>query len=403
MIRYPDERWGAGTKPNTTNCHLYLRKQEINPNFLFTFLLQSLFLVYVLNYSWVFGGIWQMLKRALPESARERVSFPSSVDELHEYFDREELSTGRKRTTQHKVSLFHSLVFAHIIHLTDNTSLTYPKKKMTEFGGLDTYQYDSDTCEAFQYFGYSSLSLQPGTPALSRVNSCDSIYFDAIQTPMHSPGLRPHEGLSFLSMTPMMPLAPPSGSNGGSGLSRRPSQLRTRSNSIPFIDLNNANNNNTSKQITMTHSKTTPMRAPLLKHSKSSAHIPSFMITPSIQSDLPTQYPLSRRDRTAISKLSGSSSLDPNNPKNGKGNLFYRLILRPNSVFMRLASKQANARQKVVKVVKRCADKMLRTDMKTLMYWVMALIMLRGEVWQLIAATAVKVLTVVGDGDELLL
>ncbi|KAF9369754.1 hypothetical protein CPB97_003321 [Podila verticillata] len=317
--------------------------------------------VYVLNYSWVFGGIWQMLKRALPESARARVSFPSSVDELQEYFDREELST--------------------------------------EFGGLDTYQYDSDTCEAFHYFGYSSLSLQPGTPALSRVNSCDSIYFDAIQTPMHSPGLRPHEGLSFLSMTPMMPLAPPSGSGGSGNLPLRHGQLRTRSNSIPFIDLNSTN---TPKHTSLTHSKTTPMRAPLLKNSKSSAHIPSFMITPSIQSDLPTQYPLSRRDRTAISKLSGSSSLDPNNPKN-KGGLFYRLILRPNSLFMRLAARQANARQKVVKVVKTCADKMLRTDMKTLMYWVMALIMLRGEVWQLIAATAIKVLTVVGDGDELLL
>lgn len=52
-------------------------------------------LVYVLNYSWVFGGIWQMLKRALPESARARVSFPSSTDELWEHFDREDLSTGK--------------------------------------------------------------------------------------------------------------------------------------------------------------------------------------------------------------------------------------------------------------------------------------------------------------------
>ncbi len=52
-------------------------------------------LVYVLNYSWVFGGIWQMLKRALPETARARVSFPSSVDELQEHFDLEELSTGK--------------------------------------------------------------------------------------------------------------------------------------------------------------------------------------------------------------------------------------------------------------------------------------------------------------------
>ncbi|KAG0348253.1 hypothetical protein BG004_005572 [Podila humilis] len=370
--------------------------------------------VYVLNYSWVFGGIWQMLKRALPESARARVSFPSSVDELQEHFDPEELST--------------------------------------EFGGLDSYQYDSDTCEAFHYFGYSSLCLQPGTPALSRVNSCDSIYFDAISTPAHSPGLRPHEGLSFLSMTPMMPLAPPSSStasamNGGgangngnvSHLPMRPSQLRTRSNSIPFIDLNS--NNSTTKTTTTStttpppsksttattlthngihhHSKSTPLRAPLLKHSKSSAHIPSFMITPSIQSDLPTQYPLSRRERTTIARLTNrnissnnnnnhnSNSINNNNSNNngrhGKGGLFYRLILRPNSIFMRLASTQASARQKVVKVVKTCADKMMRTDMKTLMYWVMALIMLRGEVWQLIAATAIKVLTVVGDGDELLL
>ncbi|KAG0217119.1 hypothetical protein BGX31_000345, partial [Mortierella sp. GBA43] len=65
--------------------------------------------VYVLNYSWVFGGIWQMLKRALPESARARVSFPSSNKELYEHFDREELST--------------------------------------DFGGLDTYQYDTETCD----------------------------------------------------------------------------------------------------------------------------------------------------------------------------------------------------------------------------------------------------------------
>jgi hypothetical protein len=59
-----------------------------------------LYIVYVLNYSWVFGGIWQMLKRALPESARARVSFPSSTDELWEHFDREDLSTGKRHTTK---------------------------------------------------------------------------------------------------------------------------------------------------------------------------------------------------------------------------------------------------------------------------------------------------------------
>ncbi|KAG0060690.1 hypothetical protein BGZ89_012039 [Linnemannia elongata] len=279
--------------------------------------------VYVLNYSWVFGGIWQMLKRALPESARARVSFPSSTDELWEHFDREDLST--------------------------------------DFGGQDEHENDSEKCDAFHYFGYPMSSLQPGTPtmSLSRVNSCDSIYYDASSsTPMHSPKLRPHEGLNFLSMTPMMPMAPPHGGhstnhgNSSGNLSLRPALLRTRSNSIPFIDLNNNNNNTPTNNH---YSKSTPMKAPLLKNSKSTAHIPSFMITPSIQSNLP------------------------------------------------IAAKQQGMRQKAVKAVKTCADKMRRTDVKTLLYWVMALIMLRGEVWQLIAATAVKVLTVVGEGDDSLL
>ncbi|KAG0372657.1 hypothetical protein BGX24_012749 [Mortierella sp. AD032] len=321
--------------------------------------------VYVLNYSWVFGGIWQMLKRALPESARARVSFPSSNDELWEHFDREDVSI--------------------------------------DFGGLDENENDSEKCDAFHYFGYPMSSLQPGTPtmSLSRVNSCDSIYFDASSsTPMHSPKLRPHDGLNFLSMTPMMPMAPPHGGhstpNSSGNLSLRPALLRTRSNSIPFVDLNNT---------TTTHSKSTPMKAPLLKNSKSTAHIPSFMITPSIHSDLPVQYPLSRKERTTIARQSGTiinnNSVDPTkNPRNG---LFYRLILRPNSIFMRIAAKQQGMRQKAAKAVKNCADKMRRTDIKTLLYWVMALIMLRGEVWQLIAATAVKVLTVVGEGDDLLL
>lgn len=256
--------------------------------------------------------------------------------------------------------------------------------------------------------------------SLSRVNSCDSIYYDASSsTPMHSPKLRPHDGLNFLSMTPMMPMAPPHGghltNNSSSGnLGLRPSLLRTRSNSITFIDLNNNtatnNNNNTNgHHHHHHHNKSTPMKAPLLKHSKSTAHIPSFMITPSIHSDLPVQYPLSRKERTTIAR---NSHIDPtknilngnnNNNNNARGGLFYRLILRPNSIFMKIASKQQGMRQKAAKAVKTCADKMRRTDVKTLLYWVMALIMLRGEVWQLIAATAVKVLTVVGEGDDLLL
>lgn len=269
----------------------------------------------------------------------------------------------------------------------------------TDFGGTDTQPYDSETCEAFHYFGYPMLSMQFGTPspALSRVNSCDSIYFDAISTPHHSPSLRPHNGLGHLSlsMTPMMPIAPPS--SGAGHLNLRPKVMRSRSNSIPVIELN-SHHSATTPANALAHAgnnnKSTPMQVSPLKPSKSTVNLTAFV---PIKSDIPIQYPLSRKERLLISQQSGSSA------KNPRGGLFYRLILRPNSIFMRIAATQQGARQKVVKVVKGCADKMRRTDMKTLMYWVMALIMLRGEVWQLIAATAVKVLTVVGEGEDLLL
>ncbi|KAF9434519.1 hypothetical protein BGZ76_007877 [Entomortierella beljakovae] len=317
--------------------------------------------VYVLNYSWIFGGIWQMLKVALPETARTRVSFPSSNDELNEHFDPEELSV--------------------------------------DFGGLDTYQYAPESCEAFHYFGHPMSSIQPGTPtsSLSRVNSCDSIYFDAISTPLHSPGLRPHEGLGFLSMTPMMPMAPPS-----SGNNARPKLQRARSNSIPLMDLNASSaiqsyNRHTSYTSGTTNNKSTPMKASLLKHSKSSAHIPSFMTSPSIETDLPTQYPLSKKERSMISRR---STADPNNRKRSR---FYRMILKPNSFFMKIVSAQRDGRQKIVKVVKSFADKIVHADIKTLLYWIMAVIMLRGQIWQLITANALKLLTMTGETDNLLI
>ncbi|KAG0244665.1 hypothetical protein BGW41_006904 [Actinomortierella wolfii] len=349
--------------------------------------------VYVLNYSWVFGGIWQMLKRALPETARARVTFPSAVEELHEHIDKDELSV--------------------------------------EFGGVDDYSFDSDSCDAFHYFGYPMFSLQaPGTPTtLSRVNSSDSIYYDAVSTvstPLHSPGLRPHDGLGFLSMTPMTPLLAPT--NG---------YVRARSNSIPTIDITqyhdpdtNHHHHHHSHHYHHHHGKSTPMRASLLKPSKSTAHIPSFMMTPSIETDLPTTYPLNtthHRKRIVHGgpctvQRKASISGDANGPhtqpsqqgqrrpprpyrpgSSERRNLLYRLFLRPDSMFMRIVASQQQMQSKVAAIIKRCADKMLRGDAKSLLYWVLALIVMRGELWQLIAGAAVKVLTAVGEGDDIFL
>ena len=48
--------------------------------------------VYVLNYSWTYAGIWQVVKRMLPESALQRVVFCAG-NELLDHIDRDSLLT----------------------------------------------------------------------------------------------------------------------------------------------------------------------------------------------------------------------------------------------------------------------------------------------------------------------
>ncbi|GBC04362.1 hypothetical protein RclHR1_05640005 [Rhizophagus clarus] len=108
--------------------------------------------IFVLNYGWMYSGIWQILKRILPEESLNRIFFPSE-QELWNYFDEENV--------------------------------------LTEQGGKDTYEYDSDTCEAYQIYGNPSPILQLPKP-LSRVTSFDSlssihdIFYSAHNTPFHS-------------------------------------------------------------------------------------------------------------------------------------------------------------------------------------------------------------------------
>lgn len=49
--------------------------------------------VYVLNYGWMYAGLWQMIKLLLSEDAKSRISFPSAAEVLN-IIDSEALLSG---------------------------------------------------------------------------------------------------------------------------------------------------------------------------------------------------------------------------------------------------------------------------------------------------------------------
>ena len=49
--------------------------------------------IYVMNFGWMYQGLWQMVKFIISEEARSRISFPSAK-EMTEYIDPENLLKG---------------------------------------------------------------------------------------------------------------------------------------------------------------------------------------------------------------------------------------------------------------------------------------------------------------------
>lgn len=49
--------------------------------------------VFVLNYGWMYAGMWQLAKRILPHTALERILFPTK-SELLQFFDEDHLLVG---------------------------------------------------------------------------------------------------------------------------------------------------------------------------------------------------------------------------------------------------------------------------------------------------------------------
>ncbi|KAG0146747.1 hypothetical protein CROQUDRAFT_132923 [Cronartium quercuum f. sp. fusiforme G11] len=135
--------------------------------------------IYVLNYGWMYAGMWQVAKRVLPQSALDRIMFPNQK-ELSEFFE--------------------------------------PAHLLVEHGGELVYEYDPTNNPIIsQYhsqptsssFGDTSTSLtvaaaQP-SPTLSRRSSAESLrelFFSAPTTPYPgTPIHHHHQRPSWLSMT----------------------------------------------------------------------------------------------------------------------------------------------------------------------------------------------------------
>lgn len=49
--------------------------------------------VFVLNYGWSFAGMWALARRILPQTALDRILFPTKAD-LLQFFDEDHLLRG---------------------------------------------------------------------------------------------------------------------------------------------------------------------------------------------------------------------------------------------------------------------------------------------------------------------
>ena len=66
----------------SASCSLLSLRRKLTP-----------LIVFVLNYGWMYAGMWQLAKRILPNTALERILFPSKAD-LLQFFSPDHLLVG---------------------------------------------------------------------------------------------------------------------------------------------------------------------------------------------------------------------------------------------------------------------------------------------------------------------
>ncbi|KAK4701928.1 hypothetical protein P7C70_g4299, partial [Phenoliferia sp. Uapishka_3] len=178
--------------------------------------------IFVLNYGWMYAGMWQLAKRILPHTALERILFPSK-SELLQFFDEEHLLVGTH---------FARFLFCFSAFTTCNSA---------EHGGKVAYEYTPSNPILTTYgrpFPPASTSAYPSplpsptgsSEPPSRIqssSSVDELFHSTPNTPSISrpstPGLfRRPSGLIMTTVTPGRSPASASTERGFFGGWRRP-------------------------------------------------------------------------------------------------------------------------------------------------------------------------------------
>ncbi|GAA5879251.1 hypothetical protein JCM16303_003135 [Sporobolomyces ruberrimus] len=115
--------------------------------------------IFVLNYGWAYAGMWQLAKRVLPNTALERILFPSK-QELLEFFDEDHLLVEHGGNVQYEYSPSNPILEQYGQAQPDSVTPSMPPSANASSTSLRS--------EVFQSAGEGS---RPGTPSLSRRTS----------------------------------------------------------------------------------------------------------------------------------------------------------------------------------------------------------------------------------------
>ncbi|GAA5955131.1 hypothetical protein JCM21900_001620 [Sporobolomyces salmonicolor] len=114
--------------------------------------------IFVLNYGWGYAGMWQLAKRVLPNTALERILFPTKED-LLEFFDEDHLLVEHGGNVKYDYTPSNPILerYGRPVHSTSSSAYPSPTPSPSVSSA-------SLHAEMFQ----SALSNRPSTPSLSR-------------------------------------------------------------------------------------------------------------------------------------------------------------------------------------------------------------------------------------------
>ncbi|GAA5831274.1 hypothetical protein JCM11251_007816 [Rhodosporidiobolus azoricus] len=119
--------------------------------------------LFVLNYGWAYAGMWQLAKRVLPQTALDRILFPTK-EELLEFFEEDHLLVEHGGTVQYEYTPTNPILekYGRPLHPSSRPSSAYPSPFPTPSASSASLHTD---------VFHSAPATGPSTPTHSRHSS----------------------------------------------------------------------------------------------------------------------------------------------------------------------------------------------------------------------------------------